>query len=62
MNPFFTSVVRHLLTLVAGGLIAVGVGERDAANLVQAAEPVVGGLLLYGMSQAWSWFDKRKKR
>jgi hypothetical protein len=62
MNPFLTSVVRHLLTLVAGGLIAVGVGERDAANLVQAAEPVVGGLLLYGMSQAWSWFDKRKKR
>ena len=62
MNPFLTSVVRHLLTLAAGGLIAIGVGERDAANLVQAAEPVVGGLLLYGMSQAWSWFDKRKKR
>jgi hypothetical protein len=62
MPVFLASIVRHLLTLAAGGLLTVGVSEADATNLVKAAEPVVGGALLYGIGQAWSLFDKRKKR
>jgi hypothetical protein len=62
MPVFLASIVRHLLTLAAGGLLAVGVSEADATNLVKAAEPVVGGALLYGIGQAWSLIDKRKKR
>jgi hypothetical protein len=50
------------LTLSAGGLIVVGVDEKDSANFVKAAEPVVSGVLLYGLSQAWSLFDSKKKR
>jgi len=50
-----------LLTLVAGGLLTIGVSEHDAANLVTAAEPVVAGAVLYGASQAWSLIDKKKK-
>ena len=61
MPVFLASIVRHLLTLAAGGLLAVGVSEADATNLVKAAEPVVGGALLYGIGQAWSLIDKRKK-
>jgi hypothetical protein len=60
--PFFVaSIVRHLLTLAAGSLLAIGVAEGDADNLVKAAEPVVGGAVLYGISQAWSLFDKKKR-
>jgi len=50
-----------LLTLAAGSLLAIGVAESDADNLVKAAEPVVGGAVLYGISQAWSLFDKKKR-
>lgn len=61
MPLFIASVIRHLLTLAAGSLLAVGVTEHDADNLVKAAEPVVGGAVLYGISQAWSLLDKKKR-
>jgi len=61
MPLFLASIIRHLLTLAAGGLLAVGVSEADAHNLVRAAEPVVGDAVLYGVSQAWSLFDKKKR-
>ncbi len=61
MPLFITSIVRHLLTLAAGSLLAIGVTEGDADNLVKAAEPVVGGAILYGVSQAWSLLDKKKR-
>jgi hypothetical protein len=61
MPVFLASLIRHLLTLAAGGLLAVGVTESDATSLVRAAEPVVGGVVLYGVSQAWSLLDKKKR-
>lgn len=61
MPVFLASLIRHLLTLAAGGLLTVGVSEADAHNLVRAAEPVVGGAVLYGVSQAWSLLDKKKR-
>ena len=61
MQLILFSVVRHLLTLAAGALIGIGVEESDAANLAKAAEPVVGGALLYGTAQAWSVVDKKKR-
>ncbi len=62
MPLFLASIIRHLLTLAAGGLLTVGVSEADATNLVHAAEPVIGGAVLYAASQAWSLFDSKKKR
>ena len=62
MPIIIASIVRHLLTLAAGSLLAIGVSESDADNLVRAAEPVVGGAILYGASQAWSIVEKRTKR
>lgn len=61
MPVFLASIIRHLLTLAAGGLLAVGVNESDATNLVRAAEPVVGGVVLYGVGQAWSLIEKRRR-
>lgn len=61
MPLIIASIVRHLLTLAAGSLLTIGVSEADAHNLVQAAQPVVAGALLYGASQAWSVVDKKKR-
>lgn len=60
--PILLSIVRHLLTLAAGGLLTIGVSESDAAGLAKAAEPVVAGAIMYGAAQAWSVIDKKKKR
>lgn len=49
MPVLLGSVVRHLLTAVAGALVGVGVAEPAAADFTQAAEPVVGGLILYAL-------------
>lgn len=62
MGFFVGSLVRHLLTLLAGGLITVGVSEGDSATFLQSAEPIVSGLVLYGGAQAWSLINKKKKR
>jgi hypothetical protein len=61
MPVFWGSIVRHLLTAVAGALVGVGVAEPAATDFVNAAEPVVGGILLYAIGQVWSIFDKTKK-
>lgn len=60
--PILLSVIRHLLTLAAGSLLTVGVTEEQAGQLVDAAQPVVAGAVLYGASQAWSLIDKKKNR
>lgn len=61
MPIIFASIVRHLLTLVAGSLMTIGVNEAEAHSFAHAAEPVISGTLLYGATQAWSLFDKRKR-
>lgn len=61
MPVLYGSIIRHLLTAVAGALVGVGVAEPAAADFTQAAEPVVGGILLYAIGQVWSIFDKTKK-
>lgn len=62
MAPILASVVRHVLTLLAGGLLSIGVQQSDADNLVKAIEPVASGALLYGISQVWSIKDKKKAK
>lgn len=60
--PILLSIVRHLLTLAAGSLLTIGVTEEAAQGLAKAAEPVVAGAVVYGVSQAWSIVEKKKKR
>jgi hypothetical protein len=61
MELIIFSVVRHLITLVAGSLLAIGVSEADSQHLAEAATPVVSGAVLYGVSQVWSLKDKKKR-
>lgn len=61
MEIIIASVIRHLLTLVAGGLLTIGVSEAESHQLAEAATPVVSGAILYGVSQVWSIKDKKKK-
>jgi len=61
MELIIASVVRHLLTLFAGGLLTIGVSEAESTQLAQAATPVLSGALLYGVSQIWSIKDKKKR-
>lgn len=61
MEILIASVIRHLLTLVAGGLLTIGVSEAESHQLAEAATPVVSGAVLYGVSQVWSIKDKKKK-
>ena len=61
MPVLYGSIIRHLLTAVAGALVGAGVSEPAATDFTQAAEPVVGGLLLYAIGQVWSIFDKTKQ-
>lgn len=61
MPLIISSIVRHVLTLVAGGLLTVGIAESDASNLANALEPVISGVVLYGVGQAWSILEKKKR-
>jgi hypothetical protein len=61
MELVIFSVVRHLLTLVAGGLLTIGIGEAESNQLAQAVTPVVSGAVLYGVSQVWSLKDKKRR-
>jgi hypothetical protein len=61
MNLFLASVVRHLLSALAGSLVYIGVTDHDATSFVQAAEPVVTGAIVYGAVQAWSLVDKKRR-
>lgn len=61
MELVIFSIVRHLLTLVAGSLLTIGVSEADTHNLAQAATPVVSGAVLYGVSQVLSIKNAKKR-
>ena len=61
MELVIFSIVRHLLTLVAGSLLTIGVSEADSQNLAQAATPVVSGAVLYGVSQVFSLKNIKKR-
>lgn len=61
MEIIIASIIHHLLTLVAGGLLTVGVSEADSHQLAEAATPVVSGAILYGVSQVWSLKDKKAR-
>ncbi|MGL5336151.1 MAG: hypothetical protein ACRC9R_08430 [Enterovibrio sp.] len=61
MERFIGSLVRHVLTLVSGGLLVIGVGDAESDKLADAITPIVSGAVLYGVSQVWSIKDKKKR-
>lgn len=59
MKPFISSIVRNFLQVLAGALLAYGVNESDAHEWVTASEPIVTGLALYVIAQAWSFTNAK---
>lgn len=55
------SVIRHLLSGAGGALLSVGVSQAAVVGLTNAAVPVIGGLVTWGISQAWSLLAKKVK-
>lgn len=55
MKPYIASVVRNNLQVLVGVLLAYGVSESEAHEWVKASEPIVTGLALYVIAQAWSF-------
>ena len=62
MKPFVASIVRNILQVLAGALLAYGVNDLDADKWVAASEPIVTGLVLYVFAQVWSLVDKKTKQ
>jgi hypothetical protein len=57
MKPFIASIVRNLLQVTSGVLLAYGVTKQEASAFVTASEPVITGILLYILAQTWSFIN-----
>lgn len=66
INKFFLSnyvggVLRHLLSLLGGYLVAKGIADAEQAqSLAKAVADIVPGLLTFGLSLLGSALNKKK--
>lgn len=58
IEPIVSSVVRHGLTMLAGALATAGAIQPDQQNQFIA---ITAGICLWGASQLWSAWQKRKQ-
>ena len=62
LSPFIGSIVRHLLTALAGVLVAKGyIDQQVATQAVEANSAIITGLVLYWIAQGWSFKQKQLK-
>ena len=62
LSPYLGSVLRHLLTAIAGILISLGVITEDQSqNWVDATIPVLVAVGFYAWAQLGSWVSKAKR-
>lgn len=60
MQAILGSIARTLIAAIAGWLVSKGVVEAGAAqSFIDAAVPVVSGVLVYLVAQGWSIVQKR---
>jgi|DEB0MinimDraft_4_1074332.scaffolds.fasta_scaffold175336_1 hypothetical protein len=62
MSIIIQSIVRHVITLVAGSLLTIGVTAEQTDDLAKSVIPVVEAAALYGVAQVWSIKDKKVKK
>ena len=62
MSIIIQSIVRHVITLVAGSLLAIGVTAEQSEDLANSVIPVAEAAALYGIAQVWSIKDKKVKK
>ena len=61
MSIIIKSIVRHVITLVAGSLLTIGVTAEQTDDLANSVIPVAEAAALYGIAQVWSIKDKKKR-
>lgn len=61
MSIIIQSIVRHVITLVAGSLLTIGVTAEQSEDLANSVIPVAEAAALYGIAQVWSIKDKKKR-
>ena len=62
MSIIIQSIVRHVITLVAGSLLTIGVTAEQSEDLANSVIPVAEAAALYGIAQVWSIKDKKVKK
>lgn len=60
VGKYGQSIVRHLLTLVSGWFIAIGIPETTTQAFVEVAHPIAIAVSIYLSTQVWSLVDKKK--
>lgn len=55
---YIGSLIRHTLSGLGGGLIAMGITQTDASNFTNASVPIVLGIASWGLGHALSIFKK----
>ena len=56
MKPFLASIIRHWLSVFAGALIGAGIiNHEESKAFIDAALPILVGLVLYVGPQLWSF-------
>lgn len=60
-NKYVASLVRQILSVLAGYLAAIGIPKTDINNFQSAAENILVPLIIYFIAQAASFAEKNKK-
>lgn len=60
VNRYLQSIVRHVMTVVAGWLAAIGVASETVTAFTDSATQVAIAILIWLLAQGWSLLDKKK--
>ena len=60
-KKYLGSAARTLLAALSGALLYAELKPEVVQEFIKAADPVVSGLLAYGLAQFWSWLEKYKR-
>lgn len=56
------SIARHILSGVGGALVSIGIADSAVKGFTAASEPIIAGLLVWGIGQVWSLVQKAKAK
>lgn len=57
---YVASLLRHVVSAAAGALLAIGADPAAVSQWKSSTEAIVGALVAWLISYAWSLLDKKK--
>lgn len=57
---YVASLLRHVISAAAGALLAIGADPSAVAQWKSSTEAILGALVAWLISYAWSLLDKKK--